>query len=66
MSLCFEVPVMLGRFAGLGLACVRPPQFADEPQNSQNTPQPERIQKSERCICFRAYHFAVELSEHVL
>ena len=64
VPLCFEAPMMLWRFAGLGLAGAQPPQFADEPQDSQNTPQPERIQKSGRCTCIRVYHLAVELPEH--
>ena len=62
--LCFEAPVTLWWFAELGHADEKPLQSADEPQNSRNIPQPERIQRSGCCTCIRMYHFAVELPEH--
>ena len=62
--LCFETPAALWRFAELDHADEKPPQSADEPQNSRDIPQPERIQRSVRRTCVRMYRFAAELSEH--
>ena len=65
--LCFEAPAALWRFAEeLDHADEKPLQSADEPQDSRNIPQPERIQRSVCCTCVRMYHPADELSEHFL
>ena len=64
--LCFEAPAALWRFAELGHADKKPLQSADEPQDSRNISQPEKIQGSVRCTCIRMYRFDSELSEHFL
>lgn len=61
--LCFETPAALWRFSELDHADEKPPQSADESQDSRNIPQPERIQGSVRCTCVRMYHLVAELGK---
>ena len=54
--------------AELGHADEKPPQSADEPQDSRNIPQkwsqPKKVQHLVCCTRVRTYHLSVEVSEH--